>query len=77
MDIDYTDCDSFVPFSDYDWTFERKGWLKWKSVSPAPITTLRTHADSAQSHSILPHRLLLRRRILDVSRTPRARLRNL
>jgi hypothetical protein len=32
MDIDYTNCDSFVPFSQYDWTFERKGWLKWKYV---------------------------------------------
>ncbi|KAH7400711.1 hypothetical protein DE146DRAFT_693210 [Phaeosphaeria sp. MPI-PUGE-AT-0046c] len=33
MDIDYTNCDSFVPFSQYDWTFERKGWLKWNPTA--------------------------------------------
>ncbi|KAH8732556.1 hypothetical protein GQ44DRAFT_755056 [Phaeosphaeriaceae sp. PMI808] len=33
MDVDYTNCDSFVPFSQYDWTFERKGWLKWNPTA--------------------------------------------
>ncbi|CAO2647984.1 Nn.00g089060.m01.CDS01 [Neocucurbitaria sp. VM-36] len=31
--MDYTDCNSFVAFSSYDWTFERKGHLKWNPTA--------------------------------------------
>ncbi|KAH7380183.1 hypothetical protein BKA66DRAFT_610020 [Pyrenochaeta sp. MPI-SDFR-AT-0127] len=31
--MEYADCDSFVSFSDFDWTFERKGHLKWNPTA--------------------------------------------
>jgi hypothetical protein len=76
MDMDYADCTSVVPFSQYDWSFERKGRLMWKYV-PLSQTLSRLHADSIQSNRVLPHRILLRRRILDDSRVTRASLRDL
>lgn len=29
----YQDCPDFVPFSDYDWTFKRKGLLQWNPTA--------------------------------------------
>jgi hypothetical protein len=70
--MDSGDCVQFQPFSQYDWTFARVGWLRWKCVVyPNPpkqsyFRTIFSRLTASQPHRILPHRGLLCSCVLDV-----------